>query len=115
MNGIVNKLAEVGIDLSFDNIVSLGIFNSRNDVNVYNVCILDKSKLILVGGDFDGWGMGVFEVDKVNRTTTKTSFEERHSNENTLRIKRIDVEDGIMRVVGSDYNYKLACAIFLKS
>lgn len=110
MNGIVNKLAEVGIDISFDNIASLGIFNSRNDVNVYDVCILDKSKLILVGGDFGGWGMGVFEVDKVNRTTTKTSFEERHS-----KIQRIDVEDGIMRVVGSDYNYKMACAIFLKS
>lgn len=110
MNGIVNKLAEVGIDISFDNIASLGIFNSYNDVNVYDVCTLDKSKLILVGGDFGGWGMGVFEVDKVNRTTTKTSFEKRNS-----RINRIDVEDGIMRVVGSDYNYKLACAIFLKS
>ncbi len=119
MNGIVNKLTEIGIDLSADNIYEIHIFNSRYSKSVYNTCILDKSKLVLVAG-YDSsayyyWGMGIFDVDKVNRATTKISFEEYHKEPVQETVRSIDIQGDDMKAINSRGDYMLACAIFLKS
>ncbi len=119
MNGIVNKLVEIGIDLSADNIYEITIFYSRNSVSVYENCILDKSKLVLIAGFSTSvyyyWGMGIFDVDKVNRTTTKISFEEYHKEPVQETVRSIDVQNDNMKVINSRGDYMYACAIYLKS
>lgn len=121
MNGIIQKLAEkADIDLSVDNIYEIQIFNSRNDISVYNNTFTGTAKLVLISGytstAYFYWGMGVFEVDKTYHTTTRTFFGEYHAEPKQETVTDIYVTNSDnMKAVNNRNDYMLACAIFLKS
>ena len=121
MNGIVNKLAEVGIDLSADNIANIIAFDYNDETPVYQQHSPDTSKMIVMSGysnnyDYYYWGLAIFEVNKISKTFTRLSFEESH-NIDSISITEItiDTDSDTIRVTRSDGYNQGGCAIFLKS
>lgn len=121
MNGIVNKLAKSGIDLSSDNITNIIPFRSNDSYSPYQKYNLDISKMIIVSGfsnnyDYYYWGLAIFEVNKISRTFTRLSFEESHNIDSIyITEMTINTDSDSIIVTRSDGYKQDGCAIFLKS
>lgn len=119
MNGIIQKLAESGIDFSADNVEAVYIFDSGRNNDIYSNAVSEISKVITICGeqgfDYRYWGIGVFELNKTSRTSTRLSFEEYH-NVSNRRITDMNInENGVMSAVFNNSSYARVCAVYLKS